>query len=413
MRRSDHSMLPPTPAATLQFESPNACNICHTDKDATWADTFVRQWHKRDYQKPVLERAGLIAAARKRDWTQLPAMLDYVSDNKSDDMFVTGLVRLLRSCDNPEKWPTVLQALEHASPLVRSAASVSLEPLPSREVIEALIKATGDDYRLVRIQAAASLAPYLPSLPKDFMNEEQRKNVDQATNEFIATHKTRPDQWTSHYNLGNYYLDLQKPEQALTQYETAIKLEPQAVLPLVNASMAHARMGHNEKAKTLLERALEIEPESAVVHFNLGLLMAEQDDSAEAEKHLRAALKADPQMHEAAFNLGVLIAKTKPDEAINLCLKAYELNPSAQYAYTLAFYQYQSGRNDDAIDVLLELIRKQPAYVDAYLMLGEIYEKQGRKEDSRSVYGEALAQDGLSQQDKARFIFLLQQGNQP
>jgi hypothetical protein len=44
-------------------------------------------------------------------------------------------------------------------------------------------------------------------------------------------------------------------------------------------------------------------------------------------------------------------------------------------------------------------------------MLGEIYQKQDRTEDARSVYRDALAQDGLSQQDKARFIFLLQQGS--
>src|SRR4030066_1308409 len=34
MKRSDHSMLPPTPSATIAFKSPNACNICHIDKDA-------------------------------------------------------------------------------------------------------------------------------------------------------------------------------------------------------------------------------------------------------------------------------------------------------------------------------------------------------------------------------------------
>ncbi len=61
MRRSDHSMLPPTPAATLQFESPNACNICHTDKDAAWADGYVRKWHTRDYQKPILNFQYLIS----------------------------------------------------------------------------------------------------------------------------------------------------------------------------------------------------------------------------------------------------------------------------------------------------------------------------------------------------------------
>jgi Tfp pilus assembly protein PilF len=63
--------------------------------------------------------------------------------------------------------------------------------------------------------------------------------------------------------------------------------------------------------------------------------------------------------------------------------------------------------------VLLELIRKQPAYVDAYLMLGEIYEKQGRPEDAHSVYQEALSQEGISRQDKSRFKFLLRQETQP
>ncbi len=47
MNRTDHSMLPPAPAATMQFGSPNACNSCHRDKDAAWADKQVRQWRAR------------------------------------------------------------------------------------------------------------------------------------------------------------------------------------------------------------------------------------------------------------------------------------------------------------------------------------------------------------------------------
>ena len=42
MQRSDHSMLPPTPATTIAYQSPNACNGCHADKDAAWADKLVR-----------------------------------------------------------------------------------------------------------------------------------------------------------------------------------------------------------------------------------------------------------------------------------------------------------------------------------------------------------------------------------
>jgi len=70
MRRHDHSMLPPAPAATLKFKSPNACNICHNDRDAQWADTWVRKWYPRDYQAPVLHRGSLIEAARSEDWTK-------------------------------------------------------------------------------------------------------------------------------------------------------------------------------------------------------------------------------------------------------------------------------------------------------------------------------------------------------
>ena len=47
MGRSDHSMRPPTPATTIAFKSPNACNLCHADHDAAWADQCVREWYKR------------------------------------------------------------------------------------------------------------------------------------------------------------------------------------------------------------------------------------------------------------------------------------------------------------------------------------------------------------------------------
>ena len=64
MRRSDHSMLPPAPSATIAFGSPNACNLCHKDKTPQWADQWARKWRKRDYQAKVLRRGTLIQAAR-------------------------------------------------------------------------------------------------------------------------------------------------------------------------------------------------------------------------------------------------------------------------------------------------------------------------------------------------------------
>ena len=126
MNRSDHSMLPPAPAATLQFGSPNACNPCHKDKGAAWADQNVRQWRTRDYQAPLLNRAGLIEAARKRDWQKLPEMLAYITSPERDEVFAASLIRLTMSAPDERVRPMLLKAIQDPSPLVRAAAAEAL-----------------------------------------------------------------------------------------------------------------------------------------------------------------------------------------------------------------------------------------------------------------------------------------------
>ncbi len=397
MLRSDHSMLPPTPAATIAFSSPNACNLCHTDKTPQWADKKVREWRTRDYQAAVLKRASLVDAARKRDWTNLPEMLDYVTSKERDEIFATSLIRLVRASGDPRVEPALLKAIKDPSPLVRSAAVEALQDVPTRESVKTLVEATGDDYRLVRVRAAASLAGYQDLL----LQGGEKQAVEAANKEYLASIMSRPDQWESHYNLGNYYLDQGDFQQAVASYETALKLEPRAVLAMVNEAMAYARMGENQKANDSLQKALELAPDNAAANFNMGLLKAEENDLIAAEKHLRAAFKADPQMAQAAYNLCVIFATDRIDEAMDFCKKATEIRPDQpRYAYTLAFFQQQSGDLAGAANVLNELISRCPACADAYLVLGSIHEKQGNRDEAERVYERGLATDGISNQHK-------------
>ena len=260
------------------------------------------------------------------------------------------------------------------------------------------MEATGDEYRLVRVRAAASLAGY-QDLP---LNEMPTRKESQAANEeYLASILSRPDQWDSHYNLGNYYLDRRDFKQAVASYETALKMEPRGVLAMVNEAMAYARMGENQKANDALQKALKVAPDNAAANFNMGLLKAEENDLKAAEKHLKAALKADPQMAQAAYNLCVILSKDRPDEAVDFCRKAAEIRPDQpRYAYTLAFYQQQKGDLAGAADVLDGLITRYPAYADAYVLLGGIYEKQGKKAEAEEVYNKGLAVEGIPDQYK-------------
>ncbi len=410
MRRSDHSMLPPTPAATLKFQSPNACNICHADRDAAWADEHVRKWHKEDYQAPVLERAGLIDAARKSDWKRLPDMLSALEGTERDQIYAVSLVRILRACDDSRKWPVITKLLKDSSPLVRAAAAESFAGRLTPETIAALLPLTRDDFRLVRVRAAGALA----GVPDRMLDEASRKSLDAATAEFKSAMLARPDDFASWYNLGNFHAERREYDEAIVCFERSVKLRPDHIAPLVNASLIHNQLGQNDKAEEVLRRAIKINPASAAAQLNLGLLMAEVGRPKEAEDALRAAFKADPNLAVAAYNLGVLLGSERPNEALDWCQKAAQLRPDEpKYAYTVAFFLQQKGDITAAINTLKPLIDRGTSSADAYALLGQLYEQENNRQAAIAVYRQAVANQQLADQDRAAFAARLQMLSAP
>ena len=369
MNRSDHSMLPPAPATTIAYKSPNACNICHTDKDAAWSDKYVREWRARDYQAPLLKRAELIDAARKRDWSKLPEMLVYIQSKDRDEVFATSFIRLMRTSQDEQVNTALLATIKDPSPLVRAASADALSLRLTPEGLQAMFEATGDEYRLVRTRAAAGLA----GLRMDRLTGELKTRVEKANKEYLDFIMARPDQWTSHYNLGNYQLSRGAFKESIASYRAALNIEPQAVMAMVNSSIAYAQMGENSKAEKSLQNALKIAPDNAAANFNMGLVKAEKNETGQAEKYLRQAIKTDPQMAQAAYNLCIITSKDRINEAVTWCRQAADLRPQdPNYAYTLAFYLYQKGDRDEAIRMLKAILEKYPQYKDAEMLLKEI-----------------------------------------
>lgn len=398
IRRTDHSMRPPTPSATIAFGSPNACNLCHDDRDATWADRWVRRWHATDYQAPVLQRARLIDDARKRQWRRLPQMLQYLESEGRDAVFAAALIRLLEDSGDERLWPVLVRVLANdPSPLVRGSAATSLGAYLTPETVAALLAATGDGYRVVRIRAAESLA----GQPQDQIPAEARRDFDLAFEELLAALRSRPDDYFSHYGLGNLHLGRGELEQALAAFETSLKLRPDFVPSLVNTAMTQAQLGETEAAETLLREALEIEPANSAAHFNLGLLLLENGEDRLAEEHLRAALKATPRFPAAAYNLCVLLAEDRLAEAIQWCRRAAELQPGdPRHAYTLAFYQQLGGDAPAAVRTLRALVDRHPAYGDAYVLLGTLYEESADTAAAIAAYSQALESGVLTEPDR-------------
>ena len=398
MIRTDHSMRPPSPAATRAFGSPNACGICHAKKNVAWAEKAVQGRGRGLWSDRIVREGRLVAAARRGDWSRLPEILAYLADPGRDEVVTTSLVRLLASCPNPSKGPALRAAAADPSPLVRSAAVTVLGADPAaRDVV---LAATRDEVRVVRVRAAAALSAVDPA----DVPEADRAGLRAARVEHERSLLARPDDFASQYNLGNLELERGDPAEAAVRYRKALALRPDHVASLVNLSMAEARRGHLDEAEKPLREAIRLQPREAAAHFNLGLLLAERGQAAEAKAALRRALELDPGNAAASFNLAVLVGAASPREAASLAGGAAERAPQEpRYAYTQAFYLEKVGDVAGAERVLRALVARHPGYRDGWAMLGALLEARGRGADAADVYRRAAGTASLPEPDRRAF----------
>lgn len=398
MRRSDHSMRPPSPAATRELGSPNACNSCHADRDAAWAEKTIREWGGPGrWSERILREGRLVAAARKGDWSRLPEVLRYLGEAGRDEIVTVSIVRLLAGCEDASKWPALRALAVHPSPLVRAAVVTALEGDPGAR--DLVLAAARDDLRLVRVRAAAALgAADLATVP-----EPSRASLAAARAELERSLLARPDDFASQYNLGNLHLERGDPAAAGDRYRKALVLRPDHVASLVNLSMAEARLGRLDQAEAALREAIRVQPREASAHFNLGLLLAERQRPAEARAALRRALDLDPRNAAAAYNLAVLVAES-PREAAALAGRAAEAAPAdPRYAFTQAFYLEKAGDSSGAERVLRVLVTRHPGYRDGWAFLGALLEGRGRAAEAADVYRRAAETAALPAADRTAF----------
>jgi tetratricopeptide (TPR) repeat protein len=407
MERSDHSMRQPMPAATIEFGSPNACNICHEDKDAKWADKEVRKWHKRDYQAPVIYIGKLIKAARLDDFSRVDDMLKYIQENGEKEVYVASLIRLLARTEHEGKWAVIKDALlSNKSPLVRACAAEGLGLRIDDINKKALINALKDKYRAVRTAAIASLS----SFPQNQLTEAERAIIAPLLKEYENSLVVRIDEWSAYYNLGNFYSQQGKLDKALESYNVSTELNDEAVPPLVNAGYAYSLRGDYLTAENKFKQALQIDPDNEAVNLNYALLLGETNRIDEAEVVFRKLLSINPQSVVAAYNLSVIVSKRDIYEALQLIKLAAKNAPeNGRYRYTYAFFLNQAGEPAEAEKELIKLIDDIPEYADAYGFLADYYMKSGKKAKAIEVYNRALNEKTVPESHKQAFRQIIQQ----
>lgn len=404
MDRSDHSFRPPMPEASIEFGSPNACNICHSNKSVVWANKDVKSKHRSNYQETTIYAGKLIADARAANWDRLDEIINGLNNGSFDDVFTTSFIRLLENCDNDLKWDAIFKKTTHVSPLVRSSAAHALFNNYGQESFDLLTQMTEDDYRLVRLNAAFALSnnPYAMSL----LNEN--KPMNEALTEYKNSLISKNDDWTAYYNLGNFYSNMGDNSKALEAYLNSVKVYPKALMPMINAGYLYSLSGDIISAEKMFELALSYSPDNEAALLNLALLYGESGREDRAIACFRSLLIVSEDNATAAFNLGVLLAEEDELESLQLIEKARMLNTNnPRYSYTYAFYLVKYDDFDKARIVLKELINMHPLYPDAYLLLSDLEIKSGNNARAQRILEDAISSELFGEDQLQRFNNML------
>ncbi len=115
-----------------------------------------------------------------------------------------------------------------------------------------------------------------------------------------------------HYHLGIAYTRLERTQEAIAHYHSAIQLSIYPMLKLgAYNNLGNLKLAARDLtgAKTAYEMALQIDPNFAAGHYNLGMALKAQGYFQDAIAAYQQAIALNPNYAEAYQNLGVVLLK--------------------------------------------------------------------------------------------------------
>jgi tetratricopeptide (TPR) repeat protein len=121
--------------------------------------------------------------------------------------------------------------------------------------------------------------------------------------------KSDPQNTLARFHLGECYLMLKRPQDALREWTMALKLDPQYAPAAEAIGKYWLDQGDNAKARLRFEQVVALTPESYNGHFQLSVVDERMGLLPEARQHLEIACKIAPRDENCARKLKSLTQK--------------------------------------------------------------------------------------------------------
>lgn len=151
-------------------------------------------------------------------------------------------------------------------------------------------------------------------------------------------------------NLGVAYMNQQKLDQALKEFEQAVEIDKNNPTAQLNLGIAELNLSHVGPAEAALQRAAQLDPKNPAVWYNLGLLHRNNGQADEALTEFKKAAELAPDDPDTHYFLGDLyLQQQKYADAERELRRAAELDPfNVSAEFGLARALQRQGKTADA-----------------------------------------------------------------
>jgi tetratricopeptide (TPR) repeat protein len=204
--------------------------------------------------------------------------------------------------------------------------------------------------------AALDKAAKLKPDDEDILYHRGRAHLLVSKDSYVRMFKVDPNSWRVHRVLAQADAEADRHQEAITEYEAAIKLAPTQPGLHEELGTEYRNVNKMAEAQQAFQRELELDPNNVLARYKLGALAVELGDGAKGKELIEAALREKPGLLHADYNLGRAEMLVGEDEA--------------------AAVHLQKATADDSDSLVVE---------QAWYQLGTIYRRLHRMDEARSA----------------------------
>ncbi len=355
--RRDHSIRIPRPDLSVVMGTPNACNQCHTDKDANWALNSLRD-QGVNFRDTSSHMARSFALLDQGDGRAIPSLAQLANDPDAAPIWRASAMEALGGVGGREATQTMAALLYDDDSIIRTSTVRSLQFMSLPQRYQLLTPLLEDPILAVRMEVASSLA----GVPLDQIPPAESKKLEKLFKEYVSVLQEHADMPSILLQLGLFYNNRGDAPSAESSYREALALNKQLLPAYLNLADLLRSQGRDDEARVLLLQALDVAPDNGNTLHALGLLETRSGSTDQALEYLGKAAAVETMGIRHRFVYGIALHDLgKPTEAVKELQKLLQQVPgNEQVLLALANYNAELGNKAQARNYAQQLVRGNP-----------------------------------------------------